>query len=105
MLIPSPINLRWYRCKFRRVDCRHRCGATLFAFQLESHEHDHCRHSNHPCVLGCGQEITKANMDVHVKKVTTFSGTRGMWFQEGVQEISSGAKTDAAYVEYGNSAR
>lgn len=58
------------RCKFRLVDCRRGCGASIIARELDSHEQDHCRLSKHPCVFGCGEKITKAKMDAHTKKVT-----------------------------------
>lgn len=57
------------RCKFRRVDCRRGCGASVIARELDSHEQDHCRLSEHPCVFGCGEKIAKAKMDAHIKKV------------------------------------
>ncbi|CAM9420486.1 unnamed protein product [Ectocarpus fasciculatus] len=57
-----------HMCKFRRVDCRRGCGASVIARELDSHEQDHCRLSKHPCVFGCGEKITKAKMDAHIKK-------------------------------------
>lgn len=60
----------WISCKFRRVDCRRGCGATVVAHQREVHEQEHCRLSKHPCVFGCGEKLVKAEMDAHIKKAS-----------------------------------
>lgn len=66
-ILPNGTNK--YSCKFRNVDCRRGCGASIVAHQLDIHEQEHCRLSKHPCVFGCGEKVVKAEMDAHIKKV------------------------------------
>lgn len=42
----------------------------MIASQLDTHEHEHCRLSKHPCVFGCGEKIVKMEMDAHIKKAS-----------------------------------
>lgn len=68
---------RWSSCKFRRVDCRRGCGASVVAHQREVHEQQHCKLSKQPCVFGCGEKIVKAEMDAHIKQAREYARA---WF-------------------------